>query len=79
MRRHLTTPAVGRLNHDTGLGRKRANRAAHERTALRVEPIFGVFGCAPTQITKESPSRVDIQQIRNKPTSELCTRQGATA
>ena len=33
MRRHLTTPAVGRLNHDTGLGRKRANRAAHERSS----------------------------------------------
>ena len=33
MRRHLTTPAVGGLNHDTGLGRKRANRAAHERSS----------------------------------------------
>ena len=46
MRRHLTTPAVGGLNHDTGLGRKRANRAAHERSSTMGSMYFGVFCCA---------------------------------
>ena len=43
MRRHLTTPAVGGLNHDTGLGRKRANRAAHERSST-MGSMYWCFG-----------------------------------
>ena len=74
MRRHLTTPAVGRLNHDTGLGRKRANRAAHERssTAGRTN-LWSNLWCVWMRVARppKSPkSRYKANEDPNKPTSE---------
>ena len=62
MRRHLTTPAVGGLNHDTGLGRKRANRAAHERGSTMRHvyvDVFGVFGWRAAKHTKYTPESAE--------------------
>jgi hypothetical protein len=74
MRRHLTTPAVGRLNHDTGLGRKRANRAAHERssTAGRTN-LWSNLWCVWMR-AHPNHQRVDIKQMRN-PISQPATSE----